>query len=793
MRDFLRRFQFDDGLMQLNIGGVSKQFTTYVDVIPEELPKDKDIYFGPAMRSQKGSTKADVLGASSLWVDADDPHTPQSTLPPSALVFSGHGWHLYWFLKSPLRDVEEIERVNKLLAEDVPTGDSAAWNANRILRVPGTTNNKDANEPVGVELRMISGLLYNLSDFSILDSLDKRTRHKIRTGDSRGYRSRSERDWAILSALVASGASDELIELIFHHQPCGDKARESNELYLSHSLARVRKKVGKAGEVIFEKDDGYYIQQKQGLKKVSTFTIVPEILLDGTSFSEEDAIVGKVRASGFTWDDVTFPRSAFTTTTRLDKSCPVAAWQWLGHDSDVRQLLPHLLSQLQERGLPKVSATSTLGLHFIKGLPYFLGDKRVLGPDIAWNGYEGPIAWLPSGREHPEMDLSVLPVTDGQMRALSDQVFDLNEVEAIYPMLGWYSACMFKPWLEDNGYRFPALNVVGTRGAGKTTLIQRVFMPLFGQSDPKSYDAGTTRFVTLALLGSTNAVPIAFSEFRYDAVQRFIRFILLAYDTGHDPRGRGDQTTVDYPLSAPFSVDGEDLIEDPAARERIVVVHLHPDSIAEGSLSYNAYNALRGNFPTWFGGNYIQAGLQMIRSGRLKELLVRAREEMFEAFPMRLPDRVRANHTVAHFGATVWSEVTGAGIADPLRLKRSIQTIYNVDTGRSRTMADALVEDVVNACSQGTNSYRWSASQDGTILFFQLGSAHAWWLTSRRRQGRGGLERDALRTQLKEAEYITGPQVVDRTWMYGVQLQQAQDLGLDIPSEVFKRQFKMNF
>jgi hypothetical protein len=796
VENFLRNFIVEDGLMALCVGVPDETGRySFHEEAPGDIPSDTDVFFGPAARATKGNKKSDVMASRALWVDADDPQYPMATLPPSAIVFSGHGYHLYWFLDTPVEKIQVVEAYNKILASDVPTGDPSCWNINRWLRVPGTVNTKN-DDSVNVVLRNMTGVVYKLDDMKVVAKLDDKSKHKIRTGDSRGYRSRSERDWAILVALVQAGASDELIYTIFDHQPCGDKTRESGNKYLPHTIARVRNRYGTGGTSsgIEERDDGYYVWNKRGARRISTFTIEPRILLDGSPFSSEDAVVGSVRASGYTWPDITFSRSAFTTVTKMDRECPLAAWQWLGRDEDIRALLPFLLEQLQNKGLPKISATSVLGLHFIKDSPYFLGDRQVLGPRAIHVGYDGPLAWLPSKKEHPELHLTE-DITDDQLAYLGRTLPLLNEPEVIWPMIGWYAAAPLKPWFEKNGYRFPVLNVAGTKGSGKTTLIQRVFMPLFGQVNPKTYDAKTTRFVVLALLGSSNAVPIAFSEFRYDSVEQFIRFILLSYDTGHDPRGRGDQTTVDYPLSAPFSIDGEDIIQDPAARERIVVAHLHPGTVDEDAPAYEAYDSFRKKvaFPMGFGGFYIRRLLETVASGGAAERLKQAREAVFSTFPDKLPDRVRANHIVAYFGMMTFADAVGIEAPGPEVLLRSISTVYNVETGRSRTLADDMVEDIVNAASQATQAFQWVMNGSNNSFYFQLSSAHSWWLAARRRQGRSGLERDAIRAQIKEAPYALAPKLLKNTYMLGVDLGKAQEVGLDLPSAFNSRSMTVKF
>jgi hypothetical protein len=794
--EFLACFAFG-GLLAVAVDKPLPTFTKYYT--PEQvsslvIPEGKDAYFGPAMRSNLGADKTDILGSVALWVDIDNVQKPLSTLLPSAVVFSGHGWHLYWFLDSPVLDIETLESLNKVMEGDVPTADKGCWNANRVLRIPGTLNQKEKlHVPVRLEGYQPERR-YSQADIAVIAGLDSKTRHKIRTGDHRGYRSRSERDWAIVTRLVQCGASDDLIRAIFAGQPCGDKSSE-NPAYLGQTIEQVRLKAPSVAAVtdasgIEESEDGYIIQTKRGPKRLSTFTVSPTVLLDGSKFGAEDAIVGDVHAAGYTWEGITFSRSAFTSVNKFDREAPVAAWQWLAHDDDLRALLPFLLDQLRAAGLPKVGATSVLGLHKIHDTWLFLGNKQVIGAKEVWQGHDGPICWLPSQKEHPILNLET-KVSKGELKTVRELVPMLNAESTIWPMIGWYAASILKPWLEEHHYRFPILNVAGTKGSGKTTLIQRVFLLLLGQIDPKTYDAGTTRFVTLALLGSSNAVPIAFSEFRYELVERLLRTILLAYDTGHDPRGKGDQTTVDYPLSAPFSVDGEDLIADPAARERLVVARLHPEAIAEGSAAYIAFHNLREAMPLNFGGHYVQQVLKL--EPEWQRMLDEAREALFKAYPTKLPDRVRANHIVAYFGIMLWCAVTQTALPAPTILEESISSVFNLKSGRAMTLADSMVEDLVNAVAQGNAYFNCALKADEGQLWFQLAPAHAWWVSSRRRQGRGALERDAIRAQLKEAPYSVSPQVLNDVWMYGVDLQKAADAGLDVPTKISERVFVVRF
>jgi hypothetical protein len=795
---FLSHFVHDEGVLAIARGRPNQ--LTYV-AAPTDIGTGVDIFFGPAVRKAPGGAeKEDVLGTRALWVDVDDEQLPKTTLPPSMTVWSGHGWHLYWRLETFITDLALIEELNQILMRDCGPGGDSCWNVNRVLRVPGTENSKPPR--ASVELRETTGFTYSVEDFRVVEALDDRTKQKIFTGDQRGYRSRSERDWAVVAALVTAGASDELITHIFDYHAIGDKYRdkETPAKYFSHTLEQARAKVvpaagkkpkapkQKVDTTIQEREDGYWMTGQQE-RRISTFTIYPKVLLDGAQFEADDAIIADVTASGYTWHNITFTRGAFTSVARLDKECPVMAWQWLGSDNDVRKLLPYLLDRLREEGLPRVAATPVEGLHFVKGVPHFVGDKETMSPDGKWVGYEGPLAWLPSKREHPTVTLGE-DISPAELERLGRLLPQVNEPGIVWVMTGWYAATCMKPWLKERNVRFPVLNVTGTRGSGKTTMIQRVFMPLFGQTDPKSYDAGTTRFVTLALMGGTNAIPIAFSEFRYESVEKFLRYILLAYDTGHDPRGRADQTTVDYPLSAPYSIDGEDMIADPAAQERIVVAQLNPATVSEGSDAYNAFQILQENIPEQFGGYYIRHCLRWMQDGTAEQLLKEARGAIFRAFPKKLPDRVRNNHIVAYFGILCFCKVLGLQPPEATVLDKSIRTVCNVETGRSRSLSDEFVEAVVNAVNQsvGSQYFKWQYDAEKGNLYFQVATSHTWWLTARRHSGRGGLERDAIKAQLKESVYAVAPGNRDGIWMHGVNLAKAQECGLDIPTELHIRE-----
>lgn len=68
------------------------------------------------------------------------------TMPPSAVYHSGAGVHAYWRLDDPADDMALVRQVNQHLATALG-GDASAVNPGRVLRLPGTRNDRLKGDP----------------------------------------------------------------------------------------------------------------------------------------------------------------------------------------------------------------------------------------------------------------------------------------------------------------------------------------------------------------------------------------------------------------------------------------------------------------------------------------------------------------------------------------------------------------------------------------------------------------------------------------------------------------------
>jgi hypothetical protein len=763
-----------------------------------------DKFFTPAvLRDGEGRSKASFLASRCLWVDwdtiVDTPDVPhilrRCTLPPNFVASTGGGYHLYWLLQGWVTDLAQVEEANKLLVEDV--GGDDCWDGTRILRLPSTLNSK--YEPA-IEANVVLGEAthrYLLADVLALTQVGKKTRHKIRTGDRRGYRSRSERDLAIVGNLLRAGVSVETVQYIYEKHACGDRYREEGDRGFDYLRLAVSKVLGdealeqeRTANAFTEDVAGLYYSTGKQQRHVATFTFTPERLLEVVE--GDDALMGTVQTQyGYT-EDVVLPRQAFNSVRALQRELRSVTWQWLGTDKVVREYLPYLVGQLHEQGMPTTVATTTLGYYPQEGGCYVFDGWTLSQAGLA-TGYERPVIYVEQGREHPRY-YGARRLGKVERATVQRQVHELlpqiNVPEVVYPALGWFLATPLKVQLRALGYKFPTLDVYGTRGSGKTTLIQDVFMRLLGVCSDGggtavSYDANTTRFVTLALLGGSNCVPISFSEFREAAVRALTRYILLAYDSGRDPRGRSDQTTVSHPLTAPFVVDGEDRISDPASVERTVAIGLNPATVVEGSSCAHAYTELAKLPLSELAEDVYSWCLQ----ADVGALLLSAEQHVARVLPNVVPDRIRRNTVVCAVGLQVAE--ASLGIAPNWDALAAPALDAVAERGRTLVSADSFIEEVVNAAAGMHCIFPHSLAEPG-LLRFQFTPAYNWWVTRLRRRGlQGPLAPSSIRRQLAELAsegetYVRAPTVVKERYMWGISLAQAQHAGLDVPDKILK-------
>lgn len=153
-------------------------------------------YFAVGLR-RKGLTRwrrgglADVVALPALFVDVDDPsddtrlRLERMSPKPSCIVFSGGGYHAYWWLNEPLSDMARARELLQGLAQRAG-GDRLT--PAQSLRLPNTINNKSGRDGRRCEIRLLTDVRYPLNVFPEAAPIQQRERRSaIRRTTSSGF------------------------------------------------------------------------------------------------------------------------------------------------------------------------------------------------------------------------------------------------------------------------------------------------------------------------------------------------------------------------------------------------------------------------------------------------------------------------------------------------------------------------------------------------------------------------------------------------------------------------------
>ncbi len=122
----------------------------------------------PGLSRWKRGGAAEVVVLPAFYTDIDDPTDATlmklrgARLPPSVIVHSGGGYHAYWLLDEPTRDLNIARQVLQGLARTFG-GDSLS--PAQSLRLPGTVNHKPERGGAVCHLVESSDRHYHLSEF----------------------------------------------------------------------------------------------------------------------------------------------------------------------------------------------------------------------------------------------------------------------------------------------------------------------------------------------------------------------------------------------------------------------------------------------------------------------------------------------------------------------------------------------------------------------------------------------------------------------------------------------------
>lgn len=200
-------------------------------------------------------------GNNVLWADMDDKGYPRGaeqieemiqalTVPPTMIVQSGHGKHLYWALDQAVHP-EDARNLSKALQWQL--GADAVHNPNRIMRIPGLANMKDPNNPKPVQIvHYDPAVVYDPGDMaervdSILARLPHKIMKKLVIGPESGT-DRSAYDFGLATTFMEYGLNDQQAKylLMTYHGSgkAGEYDHREKTRYVERTVQQARHKVG---------------------------------------------------------------------------------------------------------------------------------------------------------------------------------------------------------------------------------------------------------------------------------------------------------------------------------------------------------------------------------------------------------------------------------------------------------------------------------------------------------------------------------------------------------------------
>ena len=183
-------------------------YDVYVGVCPRVAPE------GPGRKL--GKDAIEQVGA--MWVDLDAkvPGSSEELLNNCDIVVStGNGWHGYKVAPSPARvsstrDRTAIETKVRSFANSILTGTDNVSNVDRILRVPGTINYKDPDNPKPVVMLKGGGIKPTYKQSLIVQHLGDERLDALLASAKQGQLGRAEP-----RIRHASGRITDLLDVFF--------------------------------------------------------------------------------------------------------------------------------------------------------------------------------------------------------------------------------------------------------------------------------------------------------------------------------------------------------------------------------------------------------------------------------------------------------------------------------------------------------------------------------------------------------------------------------------------------
>lgn len=400
---------------------------------------------------------------------------------------------------------------------------------------------------------------------------------------------------------------------------------------------------------------------------VSTFILQPSRVIIASNGDRLLEVSVHVETDTTLVDRWVVPKLAWTSRKAFVSAFPHERMQFNGSDFNVHSVYQIVSERAMRLGVPTVRGEPVVGMHRTGGglrlvLPgeTWSPDGVMDNPDIVYATENGSVSFCSMIRVDGKQDVAEV---DALVERLLSLIFKLNDPIKLTTLCAWTIGCYFLPEIRElNGGKASILNVFGSPGASKTTLLKEVLsktLQPFGASFEPATPA-TTRFATIRSLSWSNVFISAFDEYRTsEAGVDFMRLLRTGFSGGSEMRGARDQSVHGYSLFGAVMLLGEQRADvDAAMSERLVMVGLDRTTI-ETRNADSAVHEILATDERWRVATDVLQWRMRVPHADVREWWAQAKRDAFEALDrmkLKVAPRTRDLCAELTFRIRAWTE-----------------------------------------------------------------------------------------------------------------------------------------
>ena len=152
--------------------------------------------------------------------------------------------------------------------------------------------------------------------------------------------------------------------------------------------------------------------------------------------------------------------------------------------------------------------------------------------------------------------------TKDELNKIFDSLFGFNRKEITYTMLGYIGASLLNGKYQNLGIKLNHLAFFGEAGAGKSTMVEEIMMPIFNYNI-KTNTENATNFGLLKDTSTNTTIPFFADEYKPSQMnikkcQELSSFFRNAYDKNSSIRGTKNLQTIEITPARPIVIIGEE-------------------------------------------------------------------------------------------------------------------------------------------------------------------------------------------------------------------------------------------